>query len=483
MQESRPEESGGRRAAGEGGGTPAPEEAKHDEETGWYDFLEDMLVASAEEAQGYRAMHEKAHKHYNKISTRLMIPAIILSTLTGVANFGQTTLEEIVGPRTPLYIGVLSIVAAIFSTVAKYLRADEKSETHRNAMIAWDKLHRMIATALAQPRSRRDESQEFLMRYREERNRLAEQVPIIPYKIRQWFLRHYGAQYRRLNLRKPGILALSPVTVFRGEHFDDAKAVAAAAAAAAAKLAARPSATRLGVLLQRLRSAPEPAGAAEMVSHGGPFGARDRRQGDAGPKAVADAPKGQPERRAMPARGPGAKLFQAAATQTAPFAPGRAAGPAREGLAAFALPLRGRAPSPRPAGSARQLPHTKAAPPPHRQLLHQNEGADDAGEGRIDAEKQAEARVVEQSAGQTDEAEARAAEAPDAKATETRCAVTEDEEKGEQRQHPGFKAEAEEAEGAEEAEAEEAEGAEEAEAEEAEAEEAEAEEAEAGEAA
>lgn len=230
----------------------APEPPRLDEETGWYDFLEDMLVASAEEAQGYRAMHEKAHKHYSKISTRLMIPAIILSTLTGVANFGQTSLEEIVGSRTPLYIGVLSIVAAIFSTVAKYLRADEKSETHRNAMISWDKLHRMIATALVQPRCRREESQEFLMRYREERNRLSEQVPIIPYKIRQWFLKLYGGQYRRLSIQKPGILALRPVTVFRGEHFNDARAVVVPAAAAAA--AARP-ATRLGGLLQRLRSA------------------------------------------------------------------------------------------------------------------------------------------------------------------------------------------------------------------------------------
>jgi hypothetical protein len=186
-------------------------------DTGWYPFLEDMLAASAEEAQGYRAMHEKAHKHYSKISSRLMIPAIILSTLTGVANFGQPSLEEIVGSRAPLYIGVVSIIAAIFSTIAKYLRADEKSELHRTAMISWDKLHRLLSTVLAQPRRNRIDAQEFLMQYREERNRLTEQVPVIPYKIRTWFIDTYGRLYKHAQIQKPSILVLSDVTVYRSE--------------------------------------------------------------------------------------------------------------------------------------------------------------------------------------------------------------------------------------------------------------------------
>lgn len=186
-------------------------------DTGWYPFLEDMLAASAEEAQGYRAMHEKAHKHYSKISSRLMIPAIILSTLTGVANFGQPSLEEIIGSRAPLYIGVVSIIAAIFSTIAKYLRADEKSELHRTAMISWDKLHRLLSTVLAQPRCNRTDAQEFLMQYREERNRLTEQTPVIPYKIRTWFIDTYGRLYKQAPIQKPSILVLSDVTVYRSD--------------------------------------------------------------------------------------------------------------------------------------------------------------------------------------------------------------------------------------------------------------------------
>jgi hypothetical protein len=188
---------------------------------GWYAFLEDTLASSAEEAQGYRIMHEKAHKHYSKISSRLTIPAIILSTLTGVANFGQQSLEVYLGANAPLFIGVLSILAAILSTIAKYLRADEKSEMHRSAMVNWDKMLRMLVTVLAQPRGRRVDAQEFLLQYREERNRLAEQVPVIPYKIRQWFTTTYATDYSTGRLRKPGILALFDVPVYRSDVAGD----------------------------------------------------------------------------------------------------------------------------------------------------------------------------------------------------------------------------------------------------------------------
>jgi hypothetical protein len=187
---------------------------------GWYDFLEDSLASWAEQAQGYRLMHEKAFSHYNKISFNLTIPAIILSTLTGVANFGQESLQPYLGSDTPLYIGAFSIAAAMLSTIAKYVRADEKAELHRNAMVNWDKLYRTIVTELTQPRRVRIPAQEFLLSYREERHRLSEQAPTIPYKIRRWFKEEYKEDFANSNISKPNILSLVDVQVFRGETVD-----------------------------------------------------------------------------------------------------------------------------------------------------------------------------------------------------------------------------------------------------------------------
>jgi hypothetical protein len=188
--------------------------ANHNSMT-WYDFLEDSLASWAEQAQGYRLMHEKAYSHYNKISFNLTIPAIVLSTLTGVANFGQESLAPYLGSDAPLYIGVLSIIAAILSTIAKYVRADEKSETHRNAMVAWDKLYRTVVTELTQPRESRTEPQEFLISYREERHRLSEQSPTIPYKIREWFKQEFKEDFQRGNISPPNILSIGNVEVYR----------------------------------------------------------------------------------------------------------------------------------------------------------------------------------------------------------------------------------------------------------------------------
>lgn len=184
----------------------------------WYDFLEDACASWAEQAQGYRLMHEKAYSHYNKISFKLTIPAIILSTLTGVANFGQDSLSPLLGSNVALYIGVLSIIAAMLSTVAKYVRADEKAETHRNSMVMWDKLYRTIVTELTQPRANRSDPQEFLISYREERHRLSEQSPTIPYKIRNWFKAEYKQDYDTGVISPPNILRVANVEVYRGQR-------------------------------------------------------------------------------------------------------------------------------------------------------------------------------------------------------------------------------------------------------------------------
>ncbi len=196
--------------------TSAPKiEPERSQAMEWYNFLEDSLASWAEQAQGYRLMHEKSYSHYNKISFNLTIPAIILSTLTGVANFGQESLSPYLGSDAPLYIGVLSIAAAILSTIAKYVRADEKAETHRSAMIAWDKLYRTIVTELTQPRDARTDPQEFLLTYREERHRLSEQSPTIPYKIRSWFKDTYKADFAKGDISPPNILRIANVEVYR----------------------------------------------------------------------------------------------------------------------------------------------------------------------------------------------------------------------------------------------------------------------------
>ena len=55
----------------------------------WHAQQEDILKSWSEQASCYRWMHERAYQDYNKKNMRFAIPVIIISTITGTANFAQ----------------------------------------------------------------------------------------------------------------------------------------------------------------------------------------------------------------------------------------------------------------------------------------------------------------------------------------------------------------------------------------------------------
>ena len=114
----------------------------------------------------------------------ITIPVIVLSTLTGTANFA---LDGFISPDdqdakkyAQAGIGAVSIFAGILTTLGNFLRFAQGSEAHRVAGIAWGKFQRQIAVELAiAPRDRID-CMDFLKICRAELDRLIEQSPPVP---------------------------------------------------------------------------------------------------------------------------------------------------------------------------------------------------------------------------------------------------------------------------------------------------------------
>ena len=79
------------------------------------------------------------------------LPVIILSTITGTANFAQSSFPDSVKPYAPSFIGTLNLVAGLITTVAQFLRVSELLESHRVASLAFGKLSRNIAVELSLP--------------------------------------------------------------------------------------------------------------------------------------------------------------------------------------------------------------------------------------------------------------------------------------------------------------------------------------------
>lgn len=150
----------------------------------WGESEEELLAKWADKATCYRWMHDKAEKMYTRLNMYVTIPVIVLSTLTGTANFGLSSMvPSDLQNYAQLGIGGVSLVTGIISTIANYLRYAQGMEAHRGAAISWGKLYRKISIELSLPRKQRENVMDFLLVCRSELDRLIEQSPSIPDKI------------------------------------------------------------------------------------------------------------------------------------------------------------------------------------------------------------------------------------------------------------------------------------------------------------
>ena len=79
------------------------------------------------------------------------LPVIILSTLTGVANFAQSSFPVDARPTVSVVVGSLNIIAGLITTIAQFLKVAEKMEGHRAASVAYSKFSRNISVELSLP--------------------------------------------------------------------------------------------------------------------------------------------------------------------------------------------------------------------------------------------------------------------------------------------------------------------------------------------
>ena len=115
----------------------------------WTPDHENILVEWADKAMCYRWLHAKSHSHYSKANAWFTIPVIIMSTLTGTANFAQDRFSENIKPLVAMGIGGVNIFAGILTTIQQFLKIGELNEAHRVSSISWDKFYRNIKVELA----------------------------------------------------------------------------------------------------------------------------------------------------------------------------------------------------------------------------------------------------------------------------------------------------------------------------------------------
>lgn len=172
---------------------------------GWTREIEKLMAEWADKAVCYRWMHEKTERIYKTKDMSFMFPVIILSTVTGAANFALDSVLS--DPEQKKYaqlaLGGLSIATGIISTIANRLGYASGSEAHKSASILWGKFQRLIAIELSLHPNERNDCMHFLKTCRTELDRLIEQSPTIPDNIIQACRKEF-AHYPKV--RKPEIV-------------------------------------------------------------------------------------------------------------------------------------------------------------------------------------------------------------------------------------------------------------------------------------
>ena len=182
---------GGKEKDVSGNPTPAPKKFLN----GWTPEQERLMGKWADVAGCYRWLHDRSEKKYTKLNMLITIPVIILSTLTGTANFALDSFIERDNYAAKSYaqatIGGISIFAGILTTLGNFLRFAQGSEAHRVASVAWGKFQRQITVEISIHPNDRMDCMDFLHICRQDLDRLIEQSPPIPDDVIDMFEKEF----------------------------------------------------------------------------------------------------------------------------------------------------------------------------------------------------------------------------------------------------------------------------------------------------
>jgi len=179
----------------------------------WKEEEELLLKEWADKAQCYELLHHKSHIVYKRRHAFFVIPVIIISTVTGTANFAQDKISNESDKNIfVMVVGGFNIFAAIITTISQFLKISEMNEGHRVASYSWGKYYRHIRTELAKHPLDRINPTDMLSMAKEEYDRLLELSPMIPKQVISEFNKTF---LKNNKISKPEICdIIIPTTVF-----------------------------------------------------------------------------------------------------------------------------------------------------------------------------------------------------------------------------------------------------------------------------
>jgi hypothetical protein len=140
-----------------------------------------------------------------------MIPVIVLSTISGTANFAQSQIPGSFSNYFGLVVGFINILCAIMTTIYQFTKISEMMESHRLSSVSYGKLSRNIDIMINLPEEYRKISGEsFIKECKSELDKLIDSSQTIPKDL----LMKYSLMAQDTGIKQPEISIVNPKTIY-----------------------------------------------------------------------------------------------------------------------------------------------------------------------------------------------------------------------------------------------------------------------------
>lgn len=158
----------------------------------WNSGLEQVIKKEGEQAESMFVLHNNSSKVSSRNNDWIMIPSIVLQTLTGF-------LSATGGMINPLILGGVSVFTGILSTLLSYYKFSAKAEGHRVVALLYLKIYKLVEVELALPVDQRMSASKLLEEVRKKIAHIQEIAPEIPDAV----IDSYKHKFKNISSAKP----------------------------------------------------------------------------------------------------------------------------------------------------------------------------------------------------------------------------------------------------------------------------------------
>lgn len=143
-----------------------------------------LLIEWADKSMCYSWLHNNAYHHYSYKDKLFTIPSIIMTTIAGTSAFANIQSLNDIGVYLSMGIGGITMFSGLLTTLKKFLKITELSESHRLFKMNWEKLNREIRIHLTRLDNSNNITPEYIEKiinkFEAQYNHLMETSPVIP---------------------------------------------------------------------------------------------------------------------------------------------------------------------------------------------------------------------------------------------------------------------------------------------------------------